>query len=83
MLPLHGDTASFSALVARYSGDITLGAILDELIRIGVVSRDSRDRVHLESLGYIPQEDELEKIRGNGHLCGRPVKHGCPQYRNR
>lgn len=63
VLPLQGKEASFSALVARYSGDVTLGAVLDELIRIGVVSRDARDRIHLESLGYIPQEDELEKIR--------------------
>jgi len=63
VLPLHGENVSFSALVARYSGDITSGAVLDELIRIGVVSRDGRDRIHLESLGYIPHEDELEKIR--------------------
>lgn len=63
VLPLHGEAASFSALVARYSGDITLGAVLDELVRIGVASQDEDDHIHLESLGYIPQEDELEKIR--------------------
>lgn len=63
VLPIQGGRASFSALVARYSGDITLGAVLDELIRVGVVSRDESDLIHLDSLGYIPQEDELEKIR--------------------
>ena len=63
VLPLQGDRSSFAALVARYSGDITLGAVLDELIGAGVASRDSRDRIHLLSLGYIPQADELEKIQ--------------------
>ena len=62
ILPLQGDKASFSVLVSRYSGDISLGAVLDELMRIGIVSRDNRDRVHLDSLGYIPPADELEKI---------------------
>lgn len=61
-LPLQGEKASFAALVARYSGDITLGAILDELIRIGVVSRDESDVIRLLALGYVPQADELEKI---------------------
>ena len=62
-LALQGDSASFAALVARYSGDITLGAVLDELIRMGVVSRDENDVIHLLNIGYVPQADELEKIR--------------------
>ena len=61
-LPLKGERASFAALVARYSGDITLGAILDELLRVGLVSRDAEARVRLERLGYVPAEDELEKV---------------------
>lgn len=63
ILSVQGNVRSFSALCARYSGDITLGAVLDELVRIGVVSRLDDDRVRLDSQGYIPQEDELEKIR--------------------
>lgn len=62
-LPLQGKKGSFAALVARYSGDITLGAVLDELLRVGVVSQDEDDCVTLNSLGYVPQENELEKIR--------------------
>ena len=62
-LPLQGERASFAALVARYSGDITLGAVLDELLRVGLVSRDARNRVRLDRLGYVPAEDELEKVR--------------------
>lgn len=63
ILPLQGERGSFAALVARYSGDITLGAVVDELERVGVVNRPERDLVELNSLGYIPKEDELEKIR--------------------
>ena len=61
-LPLQGERGSFAALVARHSGDITLGAILDELLRVGLVSRDAEARVRLERLGYVPAEDELEKV---------------------
>jgi len=34
-LPLQGETARFAARVKRYSGDITSGAILTELLRAG------------------------------------------------
>lgn len=63
VLPLQGEAPSFAALVARYSGDITLGAVLDELLRVGVVRRDERDHIHLERIGYVPAADELEKVR--------------------
>jgi len=62
-LPIYGDKASFAALVARYSGDITLGAVIDELLRIGVVQRLDGQQVKLLSEGYIPKTDEIEKIR--------------------
>lgn len=62
-LPLQGEYGSFASLVARYSGDITLGAIVDELERNGVVSRPDKQTVRLNSYGYIPREDELEKIK--------------------
>ncbi len=62
LLPLQGDVGSFRALVARYSGDITLGAVIDELERIGVASRVDKDFVQLDSQGYIPEKDELEKV---------------------
>jgi len=62
VLPLQGETGSFAALVSRYSGDITLGAIADELVRVGVVARPSKESVELVSAGYIPHADELEKV---------------------
>lgn len=61
-LPLQGSVGSFAALVARYSGDITLGAIADELVRVGVVVRPTKDTVELIEAGYIPQADEMEKV---------------------
>jgi len=61
-LPLQGEKASFAALVARYSGDITLGAVVDELERVGVVERPDKETVVLASYGYIPHADELEKV---------------------
>jgi len=63
VLPIQGEHGSFSALVARYSGDITLGAVVDELERIGVVSRPDQQSVKLNSYGYIPEDSELEKIK--------------------
>ncbi len=63
VLPIQGEYGSFSALVARYSGDITLGAVLDELERVGVVSRPDKQSLKLNSDGYIPKDSELEKIR--------------------
>lgn len=36
-LPSTGDGASFATLIKRYSGDITAGAILDELVHVGAV----------------------------------------------
>jgi len=62
VLPLQGERASFAALVARYSGDITLGAVVDELQRTGVVERNN-DKIELKKLGYLPQESEVQKIR--------------------
>ena len=63
ILPIHGENGSFAVLVARYSGDITLGAVIDELLRVGIVRRLNKTDVELIATGYIPKTDELEKIR--------------------
>ncbi len=61
-LPVRGDV-SFNTLALRYSGDITARAVLDELIRVGVVKFSAtKQTVQLLSDGYIPQHDEPEKI---------------------
>ncbi len=63
VLPIHGEHGSFSALVARYSGDITLGAVIDEFERIGLVFKPDKQSIKLITEGYIPKENELEKIK--------------------
>jgi len=61
-LSLNGEDHSFRCLVERYSGDISMGAVLDELKRAGVVEISKAERVKLVTKGYIPHDDELKKI---------------------
>ena len=62
-LPVKGEGSSFQALVQRYSGDITYGAVLDELNLIGVTELSENNTVRLINKAYIPFKDELEKVR--------------------
>lgn len=62
VLPLQEGDGSFSALVRRYSGDMPVRALLDELLRIGAVEVDTRDRVKLLSRGYVPHGDDSAKL---------------------
>jgi len=56
----HG---SFVSLVKRYSGDITYGAVLDELNHIGVTEQLDEDSVALVNRAYLPHQDDLEQVR--------------------
>jgi hypothetical protein len=49
-----GSEASFESLVASVSKDIRPRAVLDEWIRLGVVSVDDQGRVHLDSAAFVP-----------------------------
>ena len=69
VLPLANDEKSFEELVRRYSGNISSGAILDELLRIGAVERIGDSEVKLVSEGYIPEPGEIEAI----NVMGRSV----------
>ncbi len=60
-LPLTGKV-SFSTLVKKYSGDMPVRAVLDELIRSGPVMEDDDDMISLVIGGYIPELDESKKI---------------------
>ncbi len=62
ILSIKGSDNSFSELATRYSGDITIGAIIDELERIGVAKRLNNEQIQLIAKAYIPQTGELEKI---------------------
>ncbi len=65
-LRMEGKRASFSELVKRYSGDIPVRAMLDELLRVGAVKQLKDGRICLLSRGYIPQKDPVEKL----HILG-------------
>ena len=54
-LPKSGDAASFDTLVARVSRDVRPKAVLDELLRLGVV-QDTPAGVVLEGSGFAPRQ---------------------------
>jgi hypothetical protein len=61
-LSVEGDRASFSALVRRYSGDMPVRAILDELLRVRAVEPLEDGRVRLLARSYVPATGEVEKL---------------------
>ncbi len=61
-LRMEDTHASFSELVKRYSGDIPVRAVLDELLRVGAVKQLRDGRICLLSRGYIPQKGSAEKL---------------------
>lgn len=61
-LLINGDTRSFSSLVKRYSRDMPVRGMLDELLRVGAVERIGRDHVRLASRSYVPTMGDKEKI---------------------
>lgn len=65
-LRMEGKRASFSELVKRYSGDIPVRAMLDELLRVGAVKQLKDGRICLLSRGYIPRKGPVEKL----HVLG-------------
>lgn len=65
-LRMEGKRTSFNTLVKRYSGDIPVRAIVDELLRVGAVKQLKDGRICLLSRGYIPQKDPVEKL----HVLG-------------
>src|SRR5437868_6407397 len=59
----EGNEASFGALVKRYSGDIPVRALLDELLRVGAVKQLKDGRISLLARGYIPRKGLDEKLK--------------------
>ncbi len=58
----NGKRRSFEQLVKRYSGDIPVRAVLDELVRVGAVKQLKDGRVCLLARGYVPQRGPAEKL---------------------
>ena len=62
-LDISDKESGFSALVKRYSGDIPPRAILDELLRVGVVEKLKNKKLKLKKHGYIPQANNEEMLK--------------------
>ena len=71
--PLHilGPVGTFSELVKRFGGDVPVRATLDELIRVGAVSRLEDGRVCLVTPVYIPKTSDADKL----HILGTDVAY--------
>ncbi len=61
-LPFEGGNISFRQLVKRYSGDAPARAVLDELMRVGVVDHTPDGMIRLLERSYIPKTGEIDKI---------------------
>ena len=54
----YGDADdSFNRLVRKHGGDVPARALLDELVRVGTVTRDGA-RIELVHAGYVPHQSE-------------------------
>ncbi len=65
VLPLQEgsqDRASFAELVRRFSGDIPFRAVLDELLRVGVVEKLDDGNIRLKSRAYVPESGDADKL---------------------
>jgi len=54
--------ASFAELVRRFSGDIPFRAVLDELLRVGVVEKLGDSTIRLKTRAYIPESGDTDKL---------------------
>ncbi len=61
-LEVEGPEPSFSGLVRRYSGDVPVRAILDELLRVEAVRRTDSGRIELCARAYVPRGAEIDKL---------------------
>ncbi|MDH5231882.1 MAG: DUF6502 family protein [Gammaproteobacteria bacterium] len=63
VLCLKDSEHCFDELVRRYSGDLTARAILDELERVGAVTRIDKQTIRLVQHGFIPEKSEMETFK--------------------
>jgi hypothetical protein len=54
---------SFSELVDKYSGGVPTRAMLDELVRVGVIEVTSQNNIKLKTKAYVPGSSDVEKMR--------------------
>jgi hypothetical protein len=71
VLSVSGKGTSFSELVHRFSGDVPVRAIRDELIQSGAVEKLKDGRIRLRDRAYIPKTSETDKV----HILGTDVSY--------
>ncbi|MBU6482901.1 MAG: hypothetical protein KGS09_20465 [Nitrospirae bacterium] len=62
-LPIEGQKGSFGSLVHRYSGDLPVRAMLDELLRVGAARKTRDGRIRLHARSYVPQQSATDKLQ--------------------
>ena len=62
VLSVEGTGATFAELVRRFSGDVPVRAVLDELLRNSLVERLAEGKVRLLTRAYVPRTEETEKL---------------------
>ncbi len=62
VLPVDGDSGSFSTLVKKYSGDVTTRSMLAVLNSASSIEKDG-NQVRLVQHAYVPGNDATEKLR--------------------
>ena len=77
VLPLQEGAASFAALVRRYSGDVPVRAVLDELVRVGAVQRREDGRVELLQRAFLASGavDKIEHLGTDVADLVRTIDH--------
>jgi len=70
-LPMSGEAGSFTSLVKRFSGDMPVRTVLDELRRVGAITELDDGRVELVTRAYIPKTSETDKL----HILGTDVAY--------
>jgi len=61
-LPIDGNGPTFADLVKQFSGDVPARAILDELLRVGVVEKQPNGNLRLLERAYVPRTGEADKL---------------------
>jgi len=61
-LPPEGEAGSFADLVKRFSGDVPVRAIRDELLRVGAAEITDTGYLRLRVRAYVPSGSEIEKV---------------------
>lgn len=64
---------SFEQLVKRYSGDIPVRAVLDEMMRVQAVEKVGDNLIAMSSTGYVPQSS-AELLETSSHAIADLIK---------